>query len=532
MDKIKKNTGNGNKRIIPILFIVSFIIVLLVSFYANSLISFSMRTMEYNIEHRLIAESKRLAGMAGAEELDRYRAAGDMELPEYQLLRRRLLEFSLEADILYAYYFRPSKNGMQYIIDNDFDEKTRVGLNTPPFDPHPIPWIQPALEGRAVCSGLGNYTQGWEGLMTGYAPVFDKDGNIIAIAGVDIKDKPIVRARRLVSILTVAQVIAVAAIFASGFICLIYFNREANAARKANTAKSRFLSSMSHEIRTPMNAVIGMASIGKSAGGLERKDYCFTKIQDASAHLLGVINNILDMSKIEAEKFELSPTEFIFEDLLKSVAAIIDFRVDEKQQKFTVRIDSAIPKTLIADSQRLAQVITNLLGNAVKFTPEKGNIGLDAQYLGEENGFCAVRVSVSDTGIGISGEQQKLLFNSFQQAEPGTARKFGGTGLGLALSKSIVEMMGGKIWIESEQAKGSAFIFTFQAKLCDRKERDCSSDSIYMGVCNSRVGGGGGYFNQARNRILFSRGGVCCWSRMLILTVKLCWPCLNRQNWR
>jgi signal transduction histidine kinase/CheY-like chemotaxis protein len=293
--------------------------------------------------------------------------------------------------------------------------------------------------------------------------MFDRHGNVAAIAGVDIEDKPIVRARRLVSILTVVQIIAIAAIFASGFICLVFINKEAETAREANAAKSRFLSQMSHEIRAPMNAVIGMAAIGKTAVGLERKDYCFAKIQDASALMLGVINNILDMSKIEAGKFELSPAEFTFENLLKSIITIINFRVDEKRQKFTARIDSAIPKTLIADSQRLAQVITNLLGNAVKFTPEKGSVGIDAQFLKEENGFCTIQISVHDTGIGISGEQQKLLFNSFQQVEPGTARKFGGTGLGLAISKNIVEMMGGKIWIESEPEKGSSFKFTFQA---------------------------------------------------------------------
>jgi signal transduction histidine kinase/CheY-like chemotaxis protein len=467
-----KTIKHGKKSIILILFVVSFIIVFIVSFYANSLISFSMNTMKYNIEHRLIAESKRLASMVSAGELDKYRAVHDMELPEYNALRQRLLDFSLEADILYAYYFRPQKNGMQYIVDNDFNEETRVGLDTPLFDPSFIPWILPVLEGQAVCSGLGNYTPGWEGLLTGYAPVFDNDGNITAVAGVDIHDELIVRARRLVFILTVTQIIAVAAIFVSGFICLVYFNREAETAIEANTAKSRFLSQMSHEIRTPMNAVIGMTTIGKSAADLERKDYCFTKIQDASAHLLGVINNILDMSKIEAGKFELSAAEFVFENLLKSVTAIINFRVDEKQQKFTVHIDNAIPKTLIADSQRLAQVITNLLGNAVKFTPEKGSIGLNTQFLKEENGFCTIQVSVSDTGIGISGEQQKLLFNSFQQAESSTARNLGGTGLGFAISKSIVEMRGGKIWIESESAKGSVFIFTFQAKLCDMKERD------------------------------------------------------------
>jgi signal transduction histidine kinase/DNA-binding response OmpR family regulator len=234
-------------------------------------------------------------------------------------------------------------------------------------------------------------------------------------------------------------------------------------AEAANRAKSDFLANMSHEIRTPMNAIIGMTSIGKSASEIDRKDYCLSKIEDASNHLLGIINDILDMSKIEADKFELSPVEFIFEKMLQRVVNVINFRVDEKQQKFRVRIDKAIPRTLIGDDQRLAQVITNLLSNAVKFTPEHGTINLEACFVKEEKGICTIQVEVTDTGIGISEEQQSYLFSSFQQAESSTSRKFGGTGLGLAISKRIVEMMSGKIWIESEPGKGSTFAFTAQA---------------------------------------------------------------------
>ena len=242
-------------------------------------------------------------------------------------------------------------------------------------------------------------------------------------------------------------------------------------AEHANKAKSVFLANMSHEIRTPMNAIIGMASIGMSAPDTERKDYCFEKINDASRHLLGIINDILDMSKIEAGKFELLPAEVNFEEALLRVVNINKIRIDEKRQNFSLRIDKNIPKIMFLDEQRLAQVITNLIGNAVKFTPEKGSIDIDARFIGEENGVCTIRISVSDSGIGISPEQQSRLFQSFQQAESSTSRKFGGTGLGLVISKSIVEMMNGKIWIESEIGKGSTFTFTMQAKRVDEKQK-------------------------------------------------------------
>jgi signal transduction histidine kinase/CheY-like chemotaxis protein len=250
-------------------------------------------------------------------------------------------------------------------------------------------------------------------------------------------------------------------------------------AEKASKAKTDFLANMSHEIRTPMNAIIGMTSIAKSSSDYEKKEYCLNKISEASTHLLGVINDILDMSKIEANKFDLSPDEFVFEKLLQKVVNVINFRVEEKSQILTVHFDKNIPRSFYGDDQRLAQVITNLLSNAVKFTPESGTIKLDTQLEKKEGIIYTIRISVTDSGIGISQEQQSRLFSSFEQAETGTSRKFGGTGLGLAISKRIVEMMGGTIWIESELGKGAAFIFTVKLELGpDRQEESLLSPGI------------------------------------------------------
>jgi len=232
----------------------------------------------------------------------------------------------------------------------------------------------------------------------------------------------------------------------------------------ASLAKSNFLANMSHEIRTPMNAIIGMVAIGKNAQDSERINYSFNKIEEASKHLLGVINEILDMSKIEANKLELSPGLFSFEGMLRRVVSIINFRADEKKQKFTVEIDSNIPGNLIGDDQRIAQIITNLLGNAVKFTQEGGSIGLNAALLSEENDVCVLELKVTDNGIGMTPEQQARLFSPFNQADNNISRKYGGTGLGLAISKSIVEMMGGTIGVESKPGMGSVFTFTIKVK--------------------------------------------------------------------
>ena len=256
----------------------------------------------------------------------------------------------------------------------------------------------------------------------------------------------------------------VAAVIASEFIKKPFeqIARLKEIAEAHSRAKSDFLASMSHEIRTPMNAIIGMTTVGKAAETLERAQYCLGKVKEASQHLLGVINDILDMSKIEANKFGISPIEFNFEKMLHRVLSVIKYRADEKQQNIVMHVDPCIPGFLFGDDQRLAQIITNLMGNAVKFTPVSGTISLDAKLNSLIDDTAELLITVADTGIGITEEQKATIFDSFQQAESGTTRKFGGTGLGLSISKGIVEMMGGQIWVDSIPDEGSTFSFTVQ----------------------------------------------------------------------
>ena len=268
------------------------------------------------------------------------------------------------------------------------------------------------------------------------------------------------------SITYMTTLLSVLGIVLAVILCAILVRIDA-AKRKSDMEslrKSTFLANMSHEIRTPMNAIISMTSMGKTAPDTERKDYCLSRISDASYHLLGVINDILDMSKIESDKLKLSFSAFNFESMINRVVSIIKSNADEKKQTITVHFDKTIPKSLMGDDQRLAQVVTNLLSNSVKFTAVGGSLTVKAELFDESGELCTIQVAVSDTGIGISPEQQENIFQIFEQAEADTTRKYGGTGLGLAIAKNLVEMMDGRIWIDSELGKGATFTFTVKLK--------------------------------------------------------------------
>ncbi|MGI6153526.1 MAG: response regulator [Christensenellaceae bacterium] len=235
---------------------------------------------------------------------------------------------------------------------------------------------------------------------------------------------------------------------------------EAKEVALANTrAKTRFLANMSHEIRTPMNAIIGMNAIAQKTNDLAKIQYCMHKIEGASGQLLSIINDILDMSKIEADKLELVPHEFSFEKMMQNVFNVINVKVEEKHQNFTFDFKDVLGRNIISDDLRLSQVFINLLTNAVKFTPDGGDINLLVKKVSEDGKKERLHVEVRDSGIGMSEEEQQKLFTSFEQADSSITRRFGGTGLGLAICKSIVTLMNGDIWVNSAPGEGSTFLF-------------------------------------------------------------------------
>lgn len=235
-----------------------------------------------------------------------------------------------------------------------------------------------------------------------------------------------------------------------------------NIAEEAAKAKADFLANMSHEIRTPMNAIMGMIYlIQKTDLNEKQKDYT-SKIQASSEHLLGIINDILDFSKIEAGKCEIEKIDFKLDQVLNNLAALISEKCSSKGIKLIFDVDSGVPNNLRGDPLRIGQVLINYTNNAIKFT-EHGEIIVRIKKEKEFENNCIIRFEVKDTGIGMTEEQKNKLFQPFQQADTSTTRKYGGTGLGLVISKQLAVLMDGEVGVQSELGKGSTF--WFNAKL-------------------------------------------------------------------
>ena len=260
-------------------------------------------------------------------------------------------------------------------------------------------------------------------------------------------------------------------------------------AEQSEQFEQQFLANMSHEIRTPMNAVMGMTNILLQKNPRDDQRKYLDSIRNSSHALLVILNDILDISKIQAGRMELESTDFSVTQVMEQVMSTLRFRASEKDLAFETRCDPAIPPVLIGDPVRLQQILLNLTGNAVKFT-EQGGVGLETRLLASANGTCHLYFEVRDTGIGMTPEQCARAFESFRQAAADTTRKYGGTGLGLSISKQLVELFGGTLAVQSQPGQGSVFSFSIHLKVSAKKSLPKESSlpaDIRAGLARLRI---------------------------------------------
>ena len=456
-------------RLMLMMFVFSCVAVVMSSLYSRSLVGFLMSEMEDNIETRLKETSKRGAELVTVEELETYQKPEDMELPGYQTLRRKLRVFAPDAGVLYIYYLRSvneSGDKMQFIVDNDFDEATRVGLDTPPSDVALVPGLKGALEGRVESASLGSYMVGWEGLLSAYTPMLDAEGRVAAVCGVDINDEMIISTQRRENLLRTLEMVAIAVVLLSGALSLANYSNEARFARDANIFKSKFLSRFGHEMRSPLSAMSANAALAEDllAGETELTDnaekilaalHSLKEEADRLGRMSGAAVTLgVEQSSFKQRREKEKKIRLDIARLLDTVCEIYRPMIERRGNRLVTNIfkDGSSPGPN-GNPDELSEVLINFISNANEHTRD-GEIQVTASV-----NVGLITIEVTDNGKGIEPDVLPRIFERrpYKSASGRTG------GIGLSICRDIVEDHGGQIGIESEPGEGTRIFFSIPA---------------------------------------------------------------------
>jgi signal transduction histidine kinase/ActR/RegA family two-component response regulator len=414
-----------------------------------------------DLRHSLGQIAQSTAALIDTRQHERFVAERHAKPDEYAAANQPLRTLiTSNPDIRYAYTAIIDRGTMRYVLDGDPVHPTSV-LEPDP-DP-PLPGENEVWRSRKLTVEEAPSATSWGVGIRAYAPICNQDGRMVAYVGVTMRAERYMASVRNIrrAVLLGAAVSMLLALVSGAVIWRAQRerNRALDQALAASRAKSQFLANMSHEIRTPMNAVIGMLDVLlKSNLGTEQNRFAATAHSSAQA-LLELINQVLDISKIEAGRMELERAPFDLHVCVESVLALIGPQAREKGLRVSCQFDTDHPLELVGDASRLRQILLNLVGNAVKFT-HTGEVAVRVTQARDGRQGIKLRFEVSDTGIGIEKATQAMLFQPFTQADGTMTRRFGGTGLGLSIARELVALMAGEIGVASKPAAGSIFWFT------------------------------------------------------------------------